>query len=100
MDDSVAFATVLPIPTIVTLVAVLLLGYVSALCIPRLPLGVPRRDFGYDFGLLNLCQANCCVVYSLGLLPFKVIVYYIRPLISRALIEIWSEFSFQSSVPV
>ena len=35
--DGVALAT--------TLVVVLLTGYVAGLCVPRLPLGVPRRGF-------------------------------------------------------
>jgi hypothetical protein len=50
-EEVLAYASVLPIPTILTLITVLLLGFVSAFFVPRLPLSIPRRDFGYGMQL-------------------------------------------------
>lgn len=48
-EEVLAYATVLPVPTVLALLAVLLLGFTSAFVVPRLPLNIPRRDFGYAF---------------------------------------------------
>jgi len=45
-DEVLAYAAVPPVQTLLTLVFVLSLAYVSALLVPRLPLNIPRRDFG------------------------------------------------------
>ena len=50
-EEVLAYATVLPVPTVLTLLTVLLLGFVSAFLVPRLPLNIPRRDFRYGLQL-------------------------------------------------
>jgi hypothetical protein len=45
-DKVLASARVLAVPTFLTLFVILLLGFSAAFLVPRLPLGVPRRDFG------------------------------------------------------
>lgn len=55
-DDPIAYVTVLHVPTIITLLIMLLLGLISAFCVPRLPQGVPRRDFGFVSHLSKCCD--------------------------------------------
>lgn len=45
-DNTVAIARVLTFPTILTLFVILVLGFSAAFLVPKLPLGIPRRDFG------------------------------------------------------
>jgi hypothetical protein len=42
-----AFAVLFVGPTIGSLAAILLVGFAAAFLIPRLPLGIPRRDFRF-----------------------------------------------------
>ncbi|KAJ3571183.1 hypothetical protein NP233_g3915 [Leucocoprinus birnbaumii] len=44
-DRVVAYASILPLYMIITLVALFFLGLIAALCVPRLPMNVPRRGF-------------------------------------------------------
>jgi len=53
-EDVLAYASVLPVPTVLTLITVLLLGFASAFFVPRLPLNIPRRDFGYGLQLSDV----------------------------------------------
>ncbi|CAE6465347.1 unnamed protein product [Rhizoctonia solani] len=45
-DKTLAYTKIYLVWLIVTLIVVLLLGFVVAIFVPRLPLGLPRRDFG------------------------------------------------------
>lgn len=44
-ENGVAHAKLLPVPTVLTLTTLWLVGCFCAFFVPRLPLGVPRRDF-------------------------------------------------------
>lgn len=46
LDKTVAYAKVYLVGLIISLIGVLLLGFIVAIFVPRLPLGLPRRDFG------------------------------------------------------
>ncbi|CAE6420807.1 unnamed protein product [Rhizoctonia solani] len=45
-DETLAYTKVYLVWLIVTLIVVLVLGFIVAIFVPRLPLGLPRRDFG------------------------------------------------------
>jgi hypothetical protein len=63
-----AFAVLFVGPTIGSLAAILLVGFAAAFLVPRLPLGIPRRDFRFaiDDFLSPTWTNHPRIVYSPG----------------------------------
>ena len=45
-NEILAKATIFAGPTVLTLAVIVCVGLIAAFSVPRLPLGIPRRDFG------------------------------------------------------
>ncbi|KAG9078966.1 hypothetical protein FRC06_008026 [Ceratobasidium sp. 370] len=65
-DKTVAYVKVFIVWLIVALLVVLTLGFVVAIFVPRLPLGLPRRDFGV-FSWLAAIEGDSLVNLPMGI---------------------------------
>ncbi|KAG8722000.1 hypothetical protein FRC08_008096 [Ceratobasidium sp. 394] len=64
-DKTVAYVKVYLVWLIIALLVVLILGFVVAIFVPRLPLGLPRRDFGV-FSWLAAIEGDSLVNLPMG----------------------------------